>query len=77
MALKLGWRLVNRTSSPVMNLTDMLGDLEVSFCSVIRGLHVYQAIWMPTIGEELSTDREHGNPADQVQFDPISPRSLL
>ena len=42
----------------------MPGDFEVSFCSVIRGFHVYQAIWTPTIGEELSTDREHGNPAD-------------
>ena len=40
-------------------------DFEVSFCSVIRGFHVYQAIWTPTIGEELSTDREHGNPADR------------
>ena len=35
------------------------------FYSVIRGFHVYKAIWTPTIGEELSTDREHGNPADQ------------
>ena len=43
----------------------MSGDFEVSFYSVIRGFHVYKAIWTPTIGEELSTDREHGNPADQ------------
>ena len=55
----------------------MLGDLEVRFCSVIRGLHVYQVIWTPTIGEELSTDKEHGNPADQLQFDPITPCGLL
>ena len=42
----------------------MLGDFEVSFCSVISVFHVYQAIWTPTVGKELITEREHGNPAD-------------
>ena len=26
--------------------------------------HVYQAIWTPTVGEALATQREHGNPED-------------
>ena len=45
--------------------TGMPGDFEVSFYSVIRGFHVYKAIWTATIGEEPSTSREYGNPADQ------------
>ena len=42
----------------------MLGDFEVSFYAVVRGFHVYQAIWTPTVGEVLATQREHGNPED-------------
>ena len=30
--------------------------------SVIRGHHIYKAIWNPAIGEELNTEREIGNP---------------
>ena len=41
-------------------VTDMPGDFEVSFCAVVRGFHVYQAIWT-TVGEALATQREHGN----------------
>ena len=49
----------------------MPGDFEVSFYmyAVVRGFHVYQAIWIPTVGEALAllllalaTQREHGNP---------------
>ena len=42
----------------------MPGDFEVSFGGVVRGFHVYQAVWSPVIGEEPSTEREHGNPED-------------
>ena len=45
----------------------MPGDFEVSFGGVVRGFHVYQAVWSPAmIGEELSTKREHGNPEDAL-----------
>ena len=40
----------------------MPGDFEVSFGGIVRGFHVYQELWTPVIGEELSTEREHGNP---------------
>ena len=40
-------------------VTDMPGDFEVSFYAVVRGFHVYQAIWTPTVGEALATQREH------------------
>ena len=45
-------------------VTDMPGDFEVCFYAVVRGFHVYQAIWTPTVGEALATQREHGNPED-------------
>ena len=34
--------------------------------SVIRGHHVYKAIWEPVDGEELNTKREIGNPHDPL-----------
>ena len=34
--------------------------------SVIRGHHVYKAIWEPVNGEELNTEREIGNPHDPL-----------
>ena len=40
----------------------MPGDFEVSFYTVVHGFHVYQAIWIPTVGETLATKWEHGNP---------------
>ena len=43
-------------------VTVMPGDFEVSFYAVVCGFHVYQAIWTPTVGEALATQREHGNP---------------
>ena len=42
----------------------MSGDFKVSFGGVVRGFHVYQAVWSPVVGEELSIVREHGNPED-------------
>ena len=42
----------------------MPGDFEVSFGGVVRGFHVYKAVWTPVIGEELSTEQKHGNPED-------------
>ena len=32
--------------------------------SNVKGYHVYQGIWVPKIGETLSTAREPGNPKD-------------
>ena len=32
--------------------------------SNVKGYHVYQGIWVPKIGETLSTEREPGNPKD-------------
>ena len=40
-------------------VTDMPGDFEVSFYVVVRGFLVYRAIWTPTVGEALATQREH------------------
>ena len=33
--------------------------------SNVKGCHVYQGIWVPKIGETLSTEREPGNPKDK------------
>ena len=41
------------------------GDFHTSFRSVIRGFHVYQAVWSPVLGEELATQQEHDNPEDR------------
>ena len=40
------------------------GDCSATFRSVVRGFHVYQAVWSPVVHEELSTQQEHGNPED-------------
>ncbi len=32
--------------------------------SMVRGYHVYQGVWDPTIGEELPCRKEHGNTQD-------------
>ena len=43
----------------------MPGDFEVSFGGVVvHGFHVYQVVWSPVIGEELSSEGEHGNIKD-------------
>ena len=39
----------------------MPGDFEVSFYAVVRGFHVYQAIWTHTVGE---AQQEHSNLED-------------
>ncbi len=31
---------------------------------MVRGYHVYQGVWDPTIGEELPCRKEHGNTQD-------------
>ena len=33
--------------------------------SNVKGYNVYQGIWVPKIGETLSTERETGNPKDK------------
>ena len=33
--------------------------------SAVKGYHVYQGIWVPKIGETLSTEREPSNPKDK------------
>ena len=33
--------------------------------SNVKGYHVYQGIWVPKIGETLSTEREPGNSKDK------------
>ena len=37
----------------------------MSFESVVRGFHVYNAIWTPVLNTEHSTQQEHGNTEDQ------------
>ena len=37
---------------------------QVSIQSVVRGFHVYQTVWTPTINAEHATLQEHGNPED-------------
>ena len=32
-----------------------MGDFEASFRSVVRGFHVYRAVWTPVLHEELTT----------------------
>ena len=32
--------------------------------SVVRGHLIYKSVWSPVIGEELSLQKEHGNPHD-------------
>ena len=44
-----------------IHVTDMLGDVEVSFYAVLHGCHVYQAIWAPyyTEGRGHTQARRH------------------
>lgn len=46
------------------SIAGMSGYFQVSFRSVVRGYHVYRVVWTPVVGEELSTQQEHGNPED-------------
>ena len=32
--------------------------------SVVRGFHVYKAVWTPVVNSEHPTQQEHGNPED-------------
>lgn len=38
---------------------------EFSFDSVVRGHHVYKAVWTPVMGELLPAEVDDGNPEDQ------------
>ena len=42
---------------------DGAGEYEIQAC--VRGYHVYQAIWLAAIGEQLTCTRETGNPTDR------------
>ena len=46
-----------RIAPPYLYLpvTDIPGDFEVSFYAVVRGFHMYQVIWTPTVREALAT----------------------
>ena len=37
----------------------------VSFSSVVRGYHVYQAVWTPVLHAEHPLQQEHDNSEDQ------------
>jgi len=42
------------------------GNMEMfAFASAVRGYHVYQDVWKPSIGEKLVAKREFNNPMDQ------------
>ena len=36
-----------------------------AFASAVRGYHVYQDLWKPSIGEKLVAKREFNNPMDK------------
>ena len=36
---------------------------QLSFSSVVRGFHVYQAVWTPVLNAEYLTQQEHGKKA--------------
>ena len=38
---------------------------EVPCCIAIRGYHVYKAIWIAAIGEQLTCERQPTNPVDR------------
>ena len=39
--------------------------MEFSFTAAVRGFHVYHRVWLPHLGQRLSTEREHGNAEDR------------
>jgi len=43
---------------------ERVGRHSFTIASVVRGYHIYQDIWVPTIDEELSCEREIGNSHD-------------
>ena len=44
---------------------------EIEVCSCVRGYHVYYALWIPVIGEELVCVREPHNTADRYAVVPL------
>ena len=55
------------------------GDLyfQVSYRSVVRGFHVYKAIWNPVVNEELSTAQEPDNPEDRYAISVIKDEAVV
>lgn len=39
--------------------------LEFCFAAVVKGFHVYSRVWLPQVGQRLSSEREHGNVDDR------------
>ena len=39
--------------------------LEFSLTGAVTGLHVYRRVWLPHLGQHLSTEREHVNAEDR------------
>ena len=52
---------VSKFGKEKMDLVEKL----VETVSNVKGYHVYQGIWVPKIGETLSTERESDNPKDK------------
>jgi len=48
----------------------------LSVASVIRGYHMYQRIWMPTVGEKATTVRELGNEHDRCAIAVLEDETL-
>ena len=40
-------------------------DSEFSFTAAVIGFHVYHRVWLPHLGQRLSTEKEHGNAEDR------------
>ena len=40
-------------------------DLEFGFTATVRGFHVNHRVWLPHLGQRLSTERKHGNAEDR------------
>ena len=38
---------------------------DFDFPSAVRGYHIYQDVWKPSMGESLVVEREHNNPMDK------------
>ena len=49
---KSGWKICNSYKQRITN-----SDNSFETVSNVKGYHVYQSIWVPKIGETLSTER--------------------
>lgn len=50
---------------------------EYEMMSVIRGFHIYCAVWTPVVGEELESRREVGNVVDRYAVGVYKPDGTL